>query len=96
MNAFNGANFDHYEFFRITLGLGRKPDKFLMNNGSITSAKIKNLHFFDLAKMTSGSLRKNLEDFKCQVKKGDCDHNSVPRGDNPWELMKFDCDQDKH
>jgi hypothetical protein len=91
LNAFNGANFDHYEFVKEALRQGRKPDNFVIANGSIVRASYGKLVLIDVAKHTEGSLKKNLKNFNCEIRKGDFHHSKG----NEWENMtmrdKMDC-----
>ncbi len=83
LNAYNGANFDHYMIVNRMLKRGMKFDHFCLSNGSIIRAKYKNITFIDLRKHILGSLRDNLVNFNCDVKKGDFDYNKL----NFWSQM---------
>lgn len=91
LNAFNGANFDNYQFVRIALKKGREPDKFILQNGGIVRASYGNLVLIDVSKHTTGSLKNNLKNFKCKTLKGDFDHSKG----NYWSKMsikdRIDC-----
>ncbi len=86
LNAFNGANFDHYFVLSVLLKKKLKLKKFLMNNGSIIGGSYKNIRVYDVRKHVQGSLRANLKALKCAVQKGDFDHNLG----QPWETMPED------
>jgi len=94
VNAYNGANFDHYFLFQEFLKKGLKPQKQVINNGSIISFEYINIKLFDVCKHLQGSLKENLEGLKCDVQKGDFNHDD-PRILNGWEGMpeelKVDC-----
>lgn len=87
VNAYNGANFDHYFSMKEILKIIRKEKieikKFVMNGGSIFRIGIKNIEFIDLCKHTQGSLKDNLESLGCNYKKGDFDHEKG----NDWDKM---------
>jgi hypothetical protein len=83
INAFNGANFDHYFLFKEFTKRKLKPDKYILNNGSIISFEYKNLRFFDVSKHLTGTLKQNLNSFDCDIQKGDFDHELASR----WEDM---------
>jgi len=82
-NAFNGANFDHYFIFQEFLRRGLKPDKQIINNGSVISFQYKNIKLFDVCKHLQGGLSANLKALKCDVQKGDFNHDLATR----WEDM---------
>ena len=84
VNAYNGANFDHYMIVNKMLKRGLKFDHFCLNNGSIIRARYKNIEFIDLKKHITGSLRNNLIDFKCDTLKGDFDYKKL----DEWGKMK--------
>ena len=70
INAFNGANFDHYMFYHEFLKRGLTPEKFILNNGSLIQFQYKNLHLFDIAKhLGIGKLSDQLNAYKCDVVK---------------------------
>ena len=89
MNAFNGANFDHYAIYKEFVRRNIKPDKYIVNNGSIVKFEYRNIRLFDICKHLTGSLKENLESFKCNVIKGDFDHND-DRLKGGWESMPFE------
>ena len=87
INAFNGANFDHYMFYHEFLKRGLTPEKFILNNGSLIRFQYKNLHLFDIAKhLGIGKLSDQLNAYKCDVVKGEFDHDN-PVLINGWEEM---------
>jgi hypothetical protein len=81
LNAFNGANFDHYEVFKELILRGLKPDKQIINNGSIISLEFANVKCIDVSKHLLGTLSQNLKSMGCKVQKGDIDHDLSTR----WE-----------
>lgn len=85
LNAFNGANFDHYFVVKEMLRRG-KVDNFKLCNGSLIDGEFCKLKFFDIRKHCVGSLKANLESWKCKVKKGDFDHEQGCA----WEEMSPD------
>ena len=93
INAFNGANFDHYALRAEFLRRGIKPQKEIINNGSIIKFEYKNIKLFDLCKHLTGSLDANLQDFGCEVQKGTFNHNDE-RLLNGWEGMSQDLRDD--
>ena len=86
VNAYNGSNFDHYFIYRTFLDRELKPEKDIINNGSIIKFKYKEINLFDMCKHLTGSLKKNLSDFGCKVQKGDFDHDLA----TPWEVMSVE------
>jgi hypothetical protein len=74
---------DNYEFIKEAIALGYSFDKFVIQNGSIIRACVKNVNLIDLRKHTVGSLSSNLKDWKCQIMKGDFNHDLG----NRWSLM---------
>jgi len=90
INAYNGANFDHYELYKEYLDRNIVV-KTSRQNGAIIVCEYKNIKFFDIKRHVQGGLKDNLKAFKCKIQKGDFDHN---RG-KPWEEMdektKADC-----
>lgn len=91
VNAFNGANFDHIKFISTAMKMNKKPEKYIMTNGSIIRAKFDNLELIDVSKHTVGSLNANLKNFKCAVQKGDFDHSKASRWEIMSEELKADC-----
>ena len=91
IDAFNGANFDHYFLVNKMLSMGLKFDQFCLNNGSIIRAVYKNITFIDVRKHTVGSLRKNLINFNCKVKKGDFDYNKLDEWDKMKKEDQYEC-----
>jgi hypothetical protein len=83
LNAYNGAGFDHYFLVRELMNRGEAFKDMNVQNGAIVTGEYKNLKLFDLYKHMVGSLKSNLEDWKCTVLKGDFDHDLG----NRWELM---------
>jgi hypothetical protein len=94
VNAFNGANFDHYAIYNEFIKRNIKPDKSIINNGAIIKFEYKNLILFDICKHLTGGLSANLKSFKCNIVKGDFDHTDK-RLKKGWEYMpdelKNDC-----
>ena len=91
VNAYNGANFDHYFLFQEFLRRGLKPDKQIINNGSIVSFQYKNIKLFDVCKHLQGSLSDNLKALDCDVQKGDFDHNKASRWEDMTMPLKENC-----
>ena len=91
VNAFNGANFDHYALFKEFMRRGLKPEKQIINNGSIISFKYGNLKLFDVCKHLQGSLADNLKALKCDVQKGDFNHDNASRWEVMSEELRSDC-----
>ena len=90
INAFNGANFDHYYLYKEYL----KKNIIAKNarqSGSIISCKYKNIAFFDVCKHLQGSLSQNLKSFKCEIQKGDFDHDLASRWEDMKENLREDC-----
>jgi hypothetical protein len=87
INAFNGANFDHYFIYKEFIRRGIKPDKYIINNGSIIKFSFKTaygiIELFDLCKHLTGCLSDNLKSFDCKILKGDFDHELA----TTWETM---------
>ena len=76
VNAFNGANFDHYYLFREKLkDQGKKVGGFVLYNGQLLSANIQGKKLVDLGRHLMGSLDANLKGLGCEVAKGSIDHN---------------------
>ena len=93
VNAYNGANFDHYFLFQEFLKRGLKPEKHIINNGSIISFEHLNIKLFDVCKHLQGSLSDNLQALGCAVQKGEFDHDD-PRLLNGWEGMPLELRED--
>jgi len=91
LNAFNGANFDHYFIYREFLNRGIKPDKDIINNGSIIKFNYKNISLFDVCKHLQGSLKSNLESLGCNVQKGDFNHDNGCRWEDMSQDLKIQC-----
>jgi hypothetical protein len=83
VNAYNGAGFDHFFIFQDFLRRGVKPDRHIVNNGSIISFRYQNIILMDFYKHMQGSLAKNLEASGCETRKGDFDHENASK----WEIM---------
>ena len=83
LNAYNGANFDHYFLVKMLLMLGHELKDFVLKGGSIFRAKLKNITFIDLCKHTTGSFKANLKTMGCKLAKGDFDHKKG----NDWDKM---------
>jgi len=83
LNAFNGANFDHYFIFKEFIKRGLKPSNQIINNGSVIKFEYGAIKMLDLCKHVSGSLKQNLKSFNCKILKGDFDHKKASR----WEVM---------
>ena len=83
MNAFNGANFDHYYIFQTFMKFNKKPKKHIINNGSVISFEYDYIRLLDVCKHLQGGLKDNLESFKCNIKKGDYDHDKSKK----WDTM---------
>lgn len=83
LNAFNGANFDHYFLLKVFMKMGYEVKDFVLKGGSIFRAKFENIIFMDIRKHTTGSFKENLETMGCNLAKGDFDH---AKGDD-WEKM---------
>tara|TARA_R110000851_G_scaffold136632_1_gene272256 strand:+ start:43 stop:3264 length:3222 start_codon:yes stop_codon:yes gene_type:complete len=82
LNAFNGANFDHYEIFKELVRRGITPEKQIINNGSIISLEFFNIKCIDVSKHLLGTLDQNLKSTGCEVQKGTLNHNLSKR----WEV----------
>lgn len=91
INAFNGANFDHYFLMSEFIRLNLSPEKHIINNGSIINFKYKNIKFFDLCKHLQGSLSQNLNSLKCEIQKGEFDHNKACKWEHMAQEMKMEC-----
>jgi hypothetical protein len=100
LNAFNGARFDHTFLWSELHRQGIIPEKFSISNGAIVmltfsllgdtpETKIPSgakISCIDISKHVLGSLKSNLESFKCNIVKGDFDHDLAC----PWEVMAED------
>ena len=83
VNAYNGANFDHYKIIAEFVRRGLKFEQ-RINNGSIILLEYGCLKVMDLCKHMGGeSLKKTLSAWKCAVQKGDFDHEKGQQ----WETM---------
>jgi uncharacterized protein YprB with RNaseH-like and TPR domain len=91
VNAFNGSNFDHYFIIREFINRGLKPKHQIINNGSVITFEYKNIKLFDICKHLQGGLKSNLADMKCNVQKGDFDHDAVVDWISMSNEMKDDC-----
>ena len=91
VNAYNGSGFDHYFIFQEFLRRGLKPDKHIVNNGAVISFKHGNLYLFDICKHLQGSLADNLKALKCDVQKGDFNHDNASRWEVMPEELRVDC-----
>ena len=91
VNAFNGANFDHYFIYREFLNRGIKPKQDIINNGSIIKFDYKNISLFDVCKHLQGSLKSNLKSLDCKVQKGDFDHTKACRWEEMCQDLKIQC-----
>lgn len=90
VNAFNGANFDHYFIYKEYLKRNINSDN-ARQNGSIISCKYENIRFFDVCKHLQGGLSSNLKAFKCDVQKGDFNHDLASRWEDMKENLREDC-----
>ena len=80
LNAYNGSNFDHYYLFQEMLKIPKhKVGKFILNNGQLLTGVIQGKKIWDLNRHIVGSLAANLESNKCQIAKGDLNHNVSKR-----------------
>lgn len=86
LNAFNGANFDHYFLLKIFMKAGYEIKDFVLKGGSIFKVKFKNIIFMDIRKHTTGSFKDNLKTMGCKLAKGDFNH---ARGDD-WNKMSVE------
>jgi hypothetical protein len=76
LNAYNGSNFDHYEFYKSFMKVVcKKSDKLMINSGSIINMEYKNLKLIDLNKHIPNSLDHNLKSYNCNVQKGEFDYD---------------------
>jgi len=89
INAFNGANFDSY--FLVADILKRGVPNLTVNNGSIIGMKYSNIKMFDICKHLQGSLKSNLKEMKCDVQKGDFNHDLATRWEEMVEDLKTEC-----
>jgi hypothetical protein len=89
INAFNGANFDAY--FLVADILKRGVPNLTVNNGSIIGMKYFNIKMFDICKHLQGSLKSNLKEMKCDVQKGDFNHDLATRWEEMAEEMRAEC-----
>lgn len=83
INAYNGANFDHYFIWKVLKSKDLKPDKFALSNGSLVMLEYKNFKCIDLCKHLQGTLSQNLKSFGCSIAKGEFNHDLACR----WEDM---------
>lgn len=91
LNAFNGANFDHYFIVRELIRRNIPIERFKLNNGAIISGRFGKVKFFDLCKHVQGSLRANLIEWGCDVTKGDFDHEKGGRWEDMTDEVKEEC-----
>lgn len=77
LNAYNGAKFDVYPLFRELLDMKIPIKHFVVNCGAIIILEFANLKVFDMYKHCQGDLRTNLINAKCNVLKGDIDHDKI-------------------
>ena len=83
INAYNGANFDHYYLFQEMLKVqSDKVGKYILNNGQLLTATIQGKKLWDLNRHLVGTLAQNLESNNCQIVKGELDHDTSTR----WEV----------
>ena len=91
VNAYNGANFDHYFYLTAFRKLYGTPERMAMNNGAIIGFQNKNIKLIDLCKHMMGSLSSNLKSWKCNVQKGDFNHDLACRWEDMAPEMRADC-----
>ena len=91
VNAYNGANFDHYCIFQEFLRRGCRPEKHIINNGSVIQFSYKNIKLFDMCKHLQGSLSANLKALECNIQKGDFNHDNGSRWEDMSESLREDC-----
>lgn len=96
VNAFNGANFDHYFIRNEFVKRGLKPDKCIINNGSIIKFDYGNLRLFDICKHLQGGLKDNLKSLNCTILKGDFNHDDGCRWEDMKENIKEKCKKYLH
>lgn len=77
LNAYNGAKFDVYPLFRELLDMKIPVGHFVVNCGAIIILEFANIKVFDMYKHCQGDLRTNLINAKCNVLKGDIDHDKI-------------------
>lgn len=90
LNAFNGANFDHYFLVRALLALKIPIKDFSLQNRGVVSGEFYGFKMWDICRHTTGSLKKNLKAWGCGVQKGDFDHTKG----NKWHLMNEEDQKD--
>lgn len=88
VNAYNGANFDHYFIWKEFKTMNIKPDKFAISNGSLVMFEYKNFKCIDLCKHLQGSLSQNLKSFNCSIAKGEFNHDLAKRWEDMSPIMK--------
>ena len=88
VNAYNGANFDHYFIWKVLKSKDLKPDKFAISNGSLVMLEYKNFKCIDLCKHLQGTLSQNLKSFGCSIAKGEFDHDLACRWEDMNETMR--------
>ena len=91
VNAYNGGRYDHYFLWREVLASGDVFDEFLMNMGSILSAKVYGFKFIDLNRHLTGSLKTNLINTNCSVAKGEIDYDLFSTWEETSEELRKDC-----
>ena len=88
VNAYNGANFDHYFIWKVFKSKDLKPDKFALSNSSLVMFEYKNLKCIDLCKHVQGTLSQNLKSFGCSIAKGEFNHDLACRWEDMTDTMR--------
>jgi hypothetical protein len=90
INAYNGSNFDFHLLLKYALKYERFENKkdVIISNGSILSYEYQGKKIVDLNKHILGKLANNLKEYKCDVLKGDIDHNLSKRWEETDELRR--------
>ena len=91
VNAYNGANFDHYFYLSAFRKLYGSPERMAMNNGSIIGFQNKNIKLIDLCKHLAGGFGLNLESWDCKIQKGKFNHDLTCRWEDMPATMRADC-----
>ena len=101
LNAYNGANFDHYFIWEELLRRKMNPTKHAITNGSIVmlefseNSEVKTPSFacIDLCKHLQGTLSQNLKSFACKIAKGEFDHDKASRWEDMSEDLRKKCQE---
>jgi len=75
--GYNNSRFDNFVLLKDSLNEGAYISNVRFNGNSVTSMSIKGFRVRDLCRILNSSLKKACEGFKCNVMKGELDHDEI-------------------